>query len=83
MNSALLLKIIQPRSHDVVIITTGVEVSGLVAHLKYRLDLGRHPGQDRPEGHAGSVVGDGEAPGWKGWRGDTENQQLSYVSPSV
>lgn len=71
-NSALRVK---RRSHGVLSVRAGAdgEVRGLVAHLKLRLDLGRHPGQDRPEGHTGSVVGDGEAAGREGWRGDTES----------
>lgn len=64
-NSVLLLKVPGLRSHGVVTISAGAggEVGGLVAHLKLRLDWGRHPGQDGPEGHAGSVVADGEATG--------------------
>lgn len=67
--------------HGEVTIGAGVdgEVSRFVGDLKLRLDLGRHPGQDGPEGHVGSIVGDGEATGWERWGDDTESQWIVYV----
>lgn len=63
----LLLKRLQRRLDSVVCVVVDGEISSLVGHLKLRLDLGRHPGEDGLNGHAGgSVVGDAEATGRKG-----------------